>query len=118
MTDAEMMGDVRNVMAGRTAGPRHRCPGPGCLTLTTRPLCQFCTRTVELEAVMPTKTCLRCRLVLSLDSFAGNGRYRLCDECRWSYPMTDEEKRLSKDLAPSYDLRRRRTKYRQQRLAA
>lgn len=85
-----------------------------------RRLCYFHVRSEELTS----KECLRCHRALSLDSFASNGRFRICDECRWSHNMTAEEtaesKRLSRNASQRRHLRTRRLTDRayQQRRAA
>jgi hypothetical protein len=73
----------------------HQCPT--CITDVpdTRTLCYFCSK----EQPLGTKECLRCRRARPVDEYAGNGKYRVCDDCRWMFPMTEDEQLRSKRLS-------------------
>lgn len=68
---------------------RRRCARCPVEIPAERTLCYFHVRSERLIA----KVCLRCHRALPLDWFAnhGRGRFRICDDCRWSHPMTKEE---------------------------
>jgi hypothetical protein len=99
-----------------SAGLRHPCQRCPTSIPSDRTLCHFCRRTDELAAQGKVKDCLRCRRSLPVDNFAGLGRYRVCDDCRWQHSMTSEEsaesKRLSRREWKARNLRRDRLRER------